>query len=224
MTMAEAPAAVRPAPPATRPHGGTRRRTAVLIAVAVLVVALAAVATVTGAAGLLQLRSAGPVVAGGTTVTELPDFGDRGAVVLLYEDGREVAYAFPVRNDGWLPMTVTGLDVGGSEDRPLLVPTTVGIAASSPVAETVDDLTAEPFEAFTLGPGESGMVVVHARMDNCEFYTERGLQLIRHHTADIRLAGIPSTRRFELADDVIVRSPSIQRCSDRLMDRSARQR
>lgn len=213
---------VAPAPgsPAQRVPGRPRARR--WIAAAAVVVS--AVAAVVLASPSPPLASPGPVLADGPAVTRLADLGERGSVVVLYEDGGEVAYAFPLRNDGWLPVEVTGVELDRAEDHPLLVPAGLHVATTDPAADTVGALVAAPFTPFTLAPGASRTIVVRGHLANCEYYTERGLHLVDAHTVHTRTFGVTGSHEVTLADDVVVRSPTIQRCPDRVMDRSARRR
>jgi hypothetical protein len=205
----------RPAPE------GTRRRHRWWVPAALGAVA---VATAVVAGSLAPLASPGPVLATGTAVTPLDDFGDRGSVVLLYEDGREVAYAFRLRNDGWLPLRVTGVDLPDPAEQPLLVPTGLETTSTSLDRETtIDELDTVAFAPFTLWPGAARTLVVRGRLDNCAFYTERSLALIGAHTVQAGV-GVTRSRHVVLGDDVVVRSPGIRRCPGRVLDRSARQR
>ncbi|MBW3621564.1 MAG: hypothetical protein KY461_15075 [Actinobacteria bacterium] len=180
------------------------------VAVVVLAVAMAVAAVVVST---VTVASAGPVTAIGTEVTSVPEFGERGSLVLLYHDGREVTYTFPLRNDGWLPVTVTDVALTAPEERPLLVPTGLGL-------DGPDGATA-PFLPFRLGPGETRTVVIEGLLDNCEYHTERAVHLVGHHVVHLRAGGVATTRSVALDDEVVVRSPTIRRCPDRVMDRSA---
>lgn len=195
-----------------------RRRRRRLPAAAVGAAALLAGATAVSTAGV-SVASPGRVVVDGTAATHVADLGPRGAVVLRYEHGRVVTYAFEVRNDGWLPATVTGVVLAAPDERPLLVP-----VAARPAVAAPSGADAYGFAPVVLRPGATHTVRVTARMDNCAYYTERALQRIEHHTLRLHVGGIPVVRDLVLADDVVVRSPSIRRCRDRVIDRGAHRR
>jgi hypothetical protein len=172
-------------------------------------------------AGILMLARADFLEAGddmraleGEAVA-VPDFGPRGSFVLRYQDGEEAAVAFDVRNRGPLPVTVT--EVG--------LPTAAGDHMFQTVGVEVDaEGTAEPFRPFTLRPGEARTVVIRARFGSCAYYTERAVEIHEVHPFRMRVLGLPMSAEVTYPYRIVVRSPTIQNCPDRLMDRGARRR
>lgn len=129
-------------------------------------------------------------------------FDDRGMYVLRYVHGDEAEIRVPVRNDGWLPTTVTGIALDGRRD-PMIVP--LG-SVGTPVA---------------LRPGETATVAIHVRFDNCEFYTERAVDLYRAVSVSTTTLGLPRTHDVGLDHDLAVRSAVMTTCPDRVSDRGA---
>lgn len=159
------------------------------------------------------------VLAGGT---ELETFGASGSVVFRYEHGAETFYAVTLRNDGRFGVTVTRLSL--PRELPLLEPVEVRYfprghgATSDPVADS------SPFAPFALGPSEERTLVVRARFDNCEYYTERALEVLETIGVGFRAFGIANEARVALPRQLIVRSPTIRNCPDRTADRSENRR
>lgn len=135
------------------------------------------------------------------------DFDATGAHILRYEEGGEVTYGFAVRNEGPVGVTVTGVAAPAVEQRRLLQPRAL-----------------QPPQPFALAPGETRDVVVVAQFGNCEYYTERAVERIEQTALTFRVAGVPRTAALSLDRPLLVKSPTIQRCSERTLDRSEHQR
>jgi hypothetical protein len=187
---------------------------------------LAALGTLLLLAGtVVVLRSATPLHAVSpvlvpTTVIqgEIPEIDGRGGIGLPYEHGGEVAYAFVVRNDGPVGVTVTSVDAGVGE---LTLLSAYGVFLLPPGAP-LDGRGLEHatvFSPFALGSGEERVVVVRGTFDNCEYFHERNLE--PHAGIDIgyHILGVPGSQRVEFDRDVIVKSPMIVSCPDRTLDR-----
>jgi hypothetical protein len=187
-----------PTPPGSR--RSPRRRLILASAAVVMVVALAA--------GLLAVRppqvtqSGGAVFADGAVSLAVEEFDERGVYSLRYVHGEQTEIRVPVRNDGPLPTTVTGIRLDG-RTRPMIVP--VG-AVGVPVR---------------LAPGEEATVGVQVRFDNCEFYTERAMDVYGGLTVDQRTLGVAGTGSVRLDHQLVVRSPMMVTCPDRVSDRGA---
>ena len=193
------------------PRQGVR---AVAVAVVVVVV-------VAGAALRYQpLQQSGDLgLSADMQVATVPDF-EGGAHILRYVDGGYVSYAVTVRNTGPLPITVTGVTLPEEPERRLLQPVTAGLAgAGSP---EVDDM--QTFDPVSLAPGEQQQIVIQARFDNCEYYTERAMEMIDQQVVNFRVAGVPRTATIPFQHPLLVRSPTINRCEDRTLDRSDHRR
>ncbi|MGH3442820.1 MAG: hypothetical protein ACRDUY_12405 [Nitriliruptorales bacterium] len=176
------------------------------------------------AGATLLIRGYQPLVAtdllaGGT---ELETFGASGSVVFRYEHGAETFYAVTLRNEGRLAVTVTGL--GQDIELPLLDPVELRYFPQAHVATTDPVAASSPFTAFAIPPSEERTVLVRARFDNCEYYTERALEVVETLRVAFRVLGIPSDARVALPRQLIVRSPTILRCPDRTADRGENRR
>lgn len=183
-------------PPALRPRTGVRR-----------VVAGAALGAVVAAAALalppVEVAQAGPVhFDADATHLMLERFDERGVYSLRYVHGDHAEVRIPVRNDGWLPTTVTGISLDG-RPAPMIDP--VG-ARGTPVE---------------LAPGEEATLTLDVRFDNCEYYTERAMDVYRDVTVTTRTAGVDASTRVRLDNDLVVRSPMMTTCPDRVSDRGA---
>jgi hypothetical protein len=102
----------------------------------------------------------------------------------------------------------------------------VTVRAVDPFPELLGMLEVEDVAGLpvTLEAGESTTVEVRTRFANCRFYTERAVN--RFLGAEVTLDG-PGGRRTEVLaypSEVVLRSPTILGCPDRVTDRSARQR
>jgi hypothetical protein len=177
-------------------------------------VALVAAALVLALAGIAVLTSG---VAGGTTlavdgtdrVAELDTYGASGAAVVGYDHGSTVTVRFAVRNRGVLPVTVEQVD---AFPEPLGLLTTRGVTVGG-----------QP-PPVRLAAGAQAEVAVTARFDHCEYYTERAVNRFDHARVSWRTAGFGHTSAIAYPDELIVRSPTIVGCPDRVLDRSAKQR
>ena len=174
--------------PATPAHeDGTRRRRALVA------VGLAALVLVAGLVVLLP-RTASLAVTGEGRLVGAPttaSFGVQAGPVLhqvRYEDGAELPYAVAVRNDGPLPVTITGLVRDAPGDRRLITP--VGVA-----------------EDVHLGAGESGEVVLRFAFDGCEGVDQRSSTLVREVGVSVSVLGVPGNRTLNLPEMLRTSSP-----------------
>lgn len=184
------------APPVRRRRTGVRRAVA---GVALLAVAAAAALVLPP----VDVAQAGPVqFDADATHLMLEQFDERGVYSLRYVHGEHAEVRIPVRNDGWLPTTVTGMSFDG-RPAPMIDP--VG-ARGMPVE---------------LAPGEEATLTVYVRFDNCEYYTERAMDVYRDVTVTTRTAGVGTSTQVALDHDLVVRSPMMTTCPDRVSDRGA---
>lgn len=185
-----------PAPPAGGRRTPRRRVVAGVAAVAVAVGSTLAVPPV-------ELAQAGPVgFDGDATHLTIEGFDDRGVYSLRYVHGEDAEVRVPVRNDGWLTTTLTGISFDG-RPAPMIDP--VGTRGT-------------PVE---LAPGEAAELVVYVRFDNCEYYTERAMDVYDDVTVTSRTAGIETSSTVTLDHALVVRSPMMTTCPDRVSDRDA---
>jgi hypothetical protein len=123
-----------------------------------------------------------------------------------YTDGEQAVVRIPLRHIG----------DGGA----------VTVLAVDPFPEVRGLLEVETVAGLpvTLHPGQRATVEVRARFTNCRFYTERA---VNHFERAAVTVAAPLGRRTVAVDHtsaVVLRSPTILGCPDRVVDRSARQR
>lgn len=209
---------------AERPRVRRGRR---LVAVILLTVGL--VVTATGAVSVLRGASVPSVrevvIASETTAALEVDYADAPSFELVaYEHGSEVSYAIQLRNDGPLPVTVEDVPIAGlAEDLRLIRPTAVLVLPEGGSPEDGLD-AARPFERFRLARGATRTVVVTGVFDNCEYYTERAMDLVTSQPVTWSVAGWSTTTDLELSRQLAIRSPYLRVCPGRVMDRGARSR
>lgn len=130
--------------------------------------------------------------------------------LVAYEEGREVALYFTLRNAGAFGVTVTELDLP-PEDRPFLLRPVEARMGRDLGRLSPDDTVA--FEAFSLAPGEERLILVRWRFDDCErfgpgtSFTVGGSQVVR-----FRVLGGGGEQRLTLPGAVTVPAPSEQEC------------
>ncbi|MBW3561439.1 MAG: hypothetical protein KY437_02985 [Actinobacteria bacterium] len=168
----------------------------------------------------------GVAVVSASTSALAVEYADAPSVELVtYEHGEDVSYAIELRNDGPLPVTVEDVPISDMVgDLRLIRPTQVLVApdGTALVDATVDQ--ASPFEPFRLARGASRTVIVTGVFDNCVYYTERAMDLIGSQPVTWSVAGWSATTEVELSSQLVVRSPYLRVCPDRVMDRGARTR
>ena len=191
-------AAPRPAP--------VPRRTKALVAVLVLAsVALLAVAGVRAAAGTTRFGTVSPVFGGSAPVVTLPTYGPQGMHVVGYEHGATAQLTLPIRNDGLLPVTVTSVTLGGGVAPLLQVREVTGLPLSIP-------------------PGETGRLDVTAELANCKYFHEREVQNYAGVDLGFSTLGQEGTRTVAFDRPLMVHSPMIVGCPDRLLNRQGNDR
>lgn len=195
------PAATRgPVPVGTRPRDRrTRWRGRLLLTAGLALASLLAGGVVTAPA-LVSLAPIAPAFRGDATVTTVPEYGPRGTHIVGYRHGARLTMELPVRNTGPLPITVAGVSTGVSQ-LPLLTVT------------AVDGLP------VTLGPGQTGRVVLEAELGNCKYYSEREWQIIDGLQLTVRTLGRAADRIVPLDRPLLVPSPMIVGCPDRKLNR-----
>ena len=179
-----------------------RRRALAAVAVAA---ALAGAGTVRAAPAVADLAPVVPRFDGAVPVQTLVAYGERGMHVVGYEHGATTRITVPVRNDGRLPVTVTSAALGGGV-APLLA---------------VREVTGLP---LALGPGETGTLDVTAELGNCRYYHEREVQNYAGVELGFRVLGGAGTQTVAFDRPLMVHSPMIVGCPDRLLNRQGNDR
>ena len=129
-----------------------------LLALAVAVLVVAAGAGVAVGSQPPRLSAHGPTRVAGTDASEVFRIADRVVRQVRYRDKGTLAYGFVLRNDGSLPLTVTGLARFAHEPR---------------LFHYLDVRTADGRHRFTLAPGAQQRVVVRLWMHSCETLSAR---------------------------------------------------
>ena len=148
------------------------------------------------------------------------EFDETGVHIVKYEHGETVSYSFTVRNTGPVGITVTGVRLPDESERRLLQP----VAAGLPADPSAGGSGMMPLEPFALGAGEEQRIILEGRFDNCEYYTERAVEVVDAQTVEFRVAGVSRTATVPFKRDLVVRSPVIKSCPERTLDRSEHRR
>lgn len=146
-----------------------------------------------------------PSFRGHDLVVELDEFGPQGTTAVGYTHGHGVVVQVPLRNAGASTVSVLAVDP---------FPELLGMLA----VETLGDLPVQ------LAPGQERVIEVTARFTNCEYYTERAVNLFTGATVEVTSGAGPRTLRVDYPREIVLRSPTILGCPERVTDRSARQR
>jgi hypothetical protein len=131
------------------------------------------------------LEAGGPTAVTGTEATAVFTIGEHTVRQVRYADGGTLRYSFRMTNPGRLPVTVLGLADEQPDSRLF---TYVGLTGANGVPE------------LTLGPGESGEVVLALDMGGCESLSARAGAFVTEVVVRTERAGV-------LDDDVTVRLP-----------------
>lgn len=211
---------------AERPRSTIASREPRVTIVVVLLVTLGLVAVVAGALVGLRGLSAPAVgevaVAAEDTGTLGVDYADAPSVeFVIYQHGREIRYALELRNDGPVPITIEDVPVDHLVDDLRLIRPTAVLLAPDRTGGTGSTDGARPFEPFRLDRGARRTVLVTGEFANCAYYTERAMDVIRSQPVTWSIAGWSRTDEVGLSRHVVVRSPHIRACPDRVMDRGA---
>jgi hypothetical protein len=183
----------------------SRRARALVAVLLVGAVFLFAVAVLRAAPGTARFDPVAPVFGGTAQALSLPAYGIQGMHVVGYEHGATARMTLPVTNTGLLPLTVTSVDLGGGVAPLLQVRDVIGLPLS-------------------IGPGETEPVEVVAELANCKFFHEREVQYYAGVELGFTVLGQEGTRSVAFDRPVMVHSPMIVGCPDRLLDRQANDR
>ena len=176
-----------------------------LLAAVAAVAALAGAGAVRAASAAVELAPVAISFDGTVASVTLTAYGDRGMHVLNYQHGERSQISLELRNDGFLPLTVTALDLPPAV-APLLI---------------LEQVRGLPLK---LGSGERGTVTAQGVLGNCRYTHERQADLRDSLLLEVRVLGTISVREVLLDRPVLVRSPMIVGCPDRLLDRQANDR
>lgn len=163
------------------------------------------VALAAGAAAAVTVPSvsvAAPAFSG-VAVTTVPEYGARGTHVVDYRHGHVLRLALPVTNTGRAPLAVTGADFG---EGPLAL------------------LTVRDVADVKVPAGATRTVVVEALLGNCKYFHERETQTYDGLTLSVSSLGRSADRVVSLDRPLLVHSPMIVGCPDRMLNRQANDR
>ena len=130
----------------------------VLVIVAVVLAVVLAGGGLALAAGGPTLRTGGPTRLTGTQATEAFTIGDRTIRQFRYRDRGTLVYRFTLRNDGWMPVEVTGMVAPVHEPRLLRY-------------RSLTDTNGR--HRFTVPANGSTAVLLSFRMTGCEHLSAR---------------------------------------------------
>lgn len=179
---------------------GGRRRLPLRLGAALLVGVLFA-AWWLGAPALASVAAGSGVVF--TDETEdlvLGFYGPQGTHFVRYEDGAYAHATVTVVNRGRVGVTLDNFRFEGDQ-----------LALATVVPEN---------GGVSIAPDSSADVELLIRFDNCEYYHEREVQVHDGVMADVRVLGRTTSQLVEFQHPVLVRSPTINRCPERYLDRN----
>lgn len=178
-----------------------RRRSALPLLTAALVLAGLLGSLALQAPGLASVARVQPAVVGAPLVT-VPEYGERGADILGYEDRAIVRLTLPLHNSGPLPVTVTSVSLGGGPAPLLAIRAVTGLPT-------------------TIWPGRSVSVAVTAELTNCKYFHEREMQTYDSVRLGLRSLGRSFVLDVGFARPMYLKSPMIVGCPDRKLNRQA---
>ena len=179
-----------------------RRTTLVVVAAATGLLGAGAVSAAPATVGFASVAPA--FAAGEVPSRTLPSYGARGMHVLGYVHEATTELTLPVRNTGPLPVTVTSLELAGV--APLLA---------------LQEVRGLP---VTLAPGETADLRATGVLANCRFTHEREVEVHEGLRVGFRVLGADGVREVAFDRPVVVHSPMIVGCPERLLDRQANDR
>lgn len=136
----------------------------------------------------------------GTTGSAVFSVGDRTIHQIRYVDGGTLAYTFAVENDGWMPLTVSGLRAPDPQPR---------------LFEYQRVVDAEGRESFTVPARGSTQVTVELLMRGCETLSARAGSFATEVELEIESAGVPrGTVTVAFPEEVRAGSPREAGCAD----------
>lgn len=174
-----------------------RRGLTVAATVTLVTVAATGVAVATASP---DLAATGDSSVRGTEASAVFGIGDRKIRQIRYADGGTLAYTFTVENDGWLPVTVTGLREPDPQPRLFAYQRVVG---------------ADGQETFTLPARGSAEVTVELLMRGCETLSARAGSFVTEVELELESAGVPrDTVTVEFPEEVRAGSPREAGCAN----------
>ena len=174
-------------------------RRALTVAATVTLATLAATGVAVATAAP-QLDANGPTSVEGTTGTAVFTLGERTVRQVRYADGGTLSYTFTVANDGWLPLTVTGLLPPTPQPR---------------LFELQRVVDGDGDETFTVSARGSTEVRLEMLMRGCETLSARAGSIVDEVRLTLESAGLPrDTVTVDLPEEVRAGSPREAGCAD----------
>lgn len=183
----------------------SRRTRALVAGLTAGAVALLTLAALGAAPRTVRFDPVVPIISGAAPTVTLPTYGPQGMYVIGYEHGLTSRLSLRIHNTGLLPLTVTSVDLGRGV-APLLA---------------VRDIAGLPLD---IGAGETGAVEVTAELANCEYFHEREIQNYAGVDVGFSVLGQEATRTVAFDRPIMVHSPMIVGCPDRLLNRQGNDR
>lgn len=145
------------------------------------------------------LTAHGPGTVTGTSATAVFKIGDNAVRQIRYADRKVLRYSFDLKNDGWLPITVTGL--APPAHRPTLF-----------IYAGLED--ADGRSKFTIGAHSRTAVTLSMLMTSCEKLASRaGSFATQVRIRTTGLGVIDATTVAELPEQIHTGSPREASCS-----------
>lgn len=187
-----------------RPPGvrGNRALVGVLVVASLVLLTMSVLRALPGTVTFGAIR---PVFGGSAPVVTLPTYGPKGMYVVGYEHGATTRITLPVHNTGLLPLTVTSIGLDGGVTPLLQVREVSGLPLS-------------------IGAGETATLEITAELGNCKFFHEREVQNYAGVDLGFSVLGQAGMRAVELDRPIMVHSPMIVGCPDRLLNRQGNDR
>jgi hypothetical protein len=131
----------------------------------------------------------------------------RGHPETTYRQGASFSYAVSLRNDGHLPIKITGVDTDGG----YALLRTAGIYVQRDIAAAVEgnysrDLYG-PFRSFTLGAGQERGLLISNVFDDCSRFAPRTGNIYEALHVSFSVLGLPRHAWVDLGNMFTIRSP-----------------
>ncbi len=175
------------ASPPQPPGRGHRARMVVLPAVAILL----------GAFVATRLRYQ-PLVVGSS----------QGHDATTYREGQPFSYAISLRNDGHLPVTITGIDTG--DGNSLLRTTGVYVlqGASTMGTGSLKPNLGQSFPSFTLGPGQERSLLIKSVFAGCRNWSPGSSERYGALHVSFGVLGIPRHPWVDMGNFFSIAAPA----------------
>ena len=132
----------------------------------------------------------------------------RGHDGTTYREGQPFSYAVSLRNDGHLPVTITGIDTGDGNSLLRTTGLYVLQGASTMGTGSLKPNLGQPFPSFTLGPGQEQNLLIKSVFAGCRNWAPGSAERYGALHVSFGVLGIPHPAWVNMGNFFSIAAPA----------------